>query len=321
MNRKLSLVSWIVCCGVTVSSAATVWIDTDPSIGSPVREVDDAYALVLAMHSPELRIAGISTTYGNASLARTTKVARMLASSFGQPRETVPAVQPGASSARSLGQRSPATDALAAVLKRPRHLTYVALGPLTNLASFLTIHPDLASKIDRVVFVGGQTQSIPIAFGPRRSFRIHDANIFKDPAAIEIVMRAGLPMLSIPIETASGLKIEVCDLERLREDGGVGEYLARESRVWLWFWTRLVGEKGGPIFDALAIAAVLRPDLLMTEARFASAGTKHTLLVRRERTAGAHRVQFCTGFEPAIKPMVMRRLLGVQQSEATKQEL
>ena len=30
-----------------VAAARTVWIDTDVSIGSPIREVDDAYALLL----------------------------------------------------------------------------------------------------------------------------------------------------------------------------------------------------------------------------------------------------------------------------------
>jgi inosine-uridine nucleoside N-ribohydrolase len=46
-----------------------VWIDTDPSIGAPWREVDDAFALLLAFQSPELEIVGISSTYGNAACA------------------------------------------------------------------------------------------------------------------------------------------------------------------------------------------------------------------------------------------------------------
>src|SRR5205823_13347206 len=64
------------------AAARTVWIDTDVSIGSPIREVDDAYALLFAFQSPEIRIAGISTTYGNASLHHTTRVARDLVQRF-----------------------------------------------------------------------------------------------------------------------------------------------------------------------------------------------------------------------------------------------
>jgi pyrimidine-specific ribonucleoside hydrolase len=59
------------------------WIDTDPSIGPPWREVDDAFALLLAFRCPELRIVGISTTYGNAPLRRTTAVGRDLVRRFG----------------------------------------------------------------------------------------------------------------------------------------------------------------------------------------------------------------------------------------------
>ena len=63
--------------------AATVWIDTDVSIGSPIRDVDDGYALALAFCSPELRIAGISTSYGNASRDYSTRVAREMVQQFG----------------------------------------------------------------------------------------------------------------------------------------------------------------------------------------------------------------------------------------------
>ena len=62
-----------------------VWIDTDPSIGPPWREVDDAFALLLAFRSPELKIVGISSTYGNAGVQRTTSVANDLAQRFGGP--------------------------------------------------------------------------------------------------------------------------------------------------------------------------------------------------------------------------------------------
>ncbi|HEX4629961.1 MAG TPA: nucleoside hydrolase, partial [Chthoniobacterales bacterium] len=65
-----------------LTEATTVWIDTDVSIGSPFREVDDAFALLLAIRSPNLEIAGISTSYGNASLRATTTAARDLVSKF-----------------------------------------------------------------------------------------------------------------------------------------------------------------------------------------------------------------------------------------------
>ena len=64
----------------------------------------------------------------------------------------------GANSAAERGVKTPATAALAAAL-RERRLTYLALGPLTNLATLLRSEPTLRDRIVRVVFLGGQRPS------------------------------------------------------------------------------------------------------------------------------------------------------------------
>src|SRR5437016_13309365 len=116
--RRLALLGAVL--GFARAAAAgTVWIDTDVSIGSPIREVDDAYALILAFHSPEIRIAGVSTTYGNASVRATTRAANDLVSRFGAAAGLkADQVFAGASSANDLGRRSEASEALASVLEK-----------------------------------------------------------------------------------------------------------------------------------------------------------------------------------------------------------
>src|SRR5687767_14485730 len=214
--------------------ATAVWIDSDVSIGSPVREVDDAYALVLAFHSREIRIAGLSTTYGNAPLGHTTHVARDIARRFGAPAGlSGMKVYSGARFASELGRRTEASNALAAALEKSR-LTYIALGPLTNLATFLQLHPRLASRIDRVIFLGGQAPGTSLALRPDGSFRIHDANVFKDPAATAVVLRSNIPLTAIPVATASKLLFDAADLRALEQSGEAGNYLSRRSRIWLW---------------------------------------------------------------------------------------
>src|SRR2546430_13239741 len=98
--------------GIRFAAAGAVWIDTDVSIGSPIREVDDAYAIVVALHSPEIQIAGISTSYGNAPLGHTTRAARELIRQFGAAARLRPEqVFAGARSAADLGRRSEASEA------------------------------------------------------------------------------------------------------------------------------------------------------------------------------------------------------------------
>jgi len=63
-----------------------VWIDTDPAVGEPDRDVDDGLALVQAFRSPELDIRGVSVVFGNAPLDRGLPIARRLVRDFGPPR-------------------------------------------------------------------------------------------------------------------------------------------------------------------------------------------------------------------------------------------
>jgi inosine-uridine nucleoside N-ribohydrolase len=306
--RKLYLLAAVVSFAQGALAAA-VWIDSDVAIGSPIRDVDDAYALVLALHSPELRIVGMSTTYGNAPLGHTTRAARTLVREFGGgARLTEASICSGARSRADLGRRTAATDALAAALKE-RKFTYIALGPLTNLATFLRRHPELAQRIERVIFVGGQSPGTSLAIGPNESFRIHDANVFKDPTAAAIVMRSHLPLVLFPVATVSKLRLNATDLRELEKNGGAASYLARRSRIWLWFWTNVIKSDGGAMFDAPAIIALAKPELLLLENRSARIDHQGNLLVTKRRTNAARPVQYCSGFAPQTKRFVMQRLM------------
>jgi inosine-uridine nucleoside N-ribohydrolase len=312
--RALSLlgaVLWVA----RVATAGTVWIDTDVSIGSPIREVDDAYALVLAFHSPEIRIAGISISYGNAPLGHTTKMARELVERFGAPAQiTTAQVVRGAKSPGDLGRATEASEALAKTLKKGP-LTYIALGPLTNLATFLQLHPKMAGRIDRVIFLGGQAEGTTLAIGPRESFRIHDANVFKDPRAVAVVLAAGVPLTMVPVATASKLLLNGEDLRELERRGGAGNYLARGSKVWLWFWKSFVGTNGGAIFDAIAVLEATNPELLLNNVRYAAMDGSGDLRVTRRPRTGARRIRFCTGFRPEMKRRVMVKIMSRRSRE------
>src|SRR5438874_2307307 len=110
------------------AQAKNIWIDTDVSIGSPIREADDGFALILAFHSPEIRILGVSTSYGNASLPFVDRVAREMTRRFGGPAHLPEKnVFAGARSPRDLGHQSAASDAMAAAANQSG-LTYIALG-------------------------------------------------------------------------------------------------------------------------------------------------------------------------------------------------
>lgn len=312
-----TFLAWSLLAAEHAEARTHIWIDTDPSMGAPYREVDDAFALVLAFHSPSCEIAGISTTYGNAGIKRTTAVARDLVRRFGAPaRITGADVYAGSSGQASLGRATFATEALASALRAER-LTYVALGPLTNLATLLQLHPELAARFDRVIVVGGRTPGRVLAFGANGGLRIHDANIFKDPTAARVVLAASVPLLLAPPETGGELVLTRDDARELAADGAAGRFLQRGSRTWLWFWTGIVGHRGGPLFDSLGILALVKPELVAIERRYAVVRATGELIAAREPFRDARKVRFCTRVSADGKTFMMRGLL--RQSAASRE--
>ncbi len=294
----------VLLCGLLPNArATTVWIDADPSIGLPFREVDDAFALVLAFHSPETRIVGVSTTYGNASLKNTTRIGQELVSRFARNRC---GVYEGARSHGDLGRQTEASGALATALQKER-LTYIALGPLTNLATLLRLHPELAQQIDRIILVGGQTSGDALRLGPNRWLTIHDANILKDSAAVAEVVKSKCPITLAPIETGIQLQITAVDLQKARHTVA-GKYLYRHSGLWSWFWRRVVGFEGGPIFDALPILAVVRPDLVSSEERYCALDNNGQLIAEKTRNAGGRPVRIYRALKPRARHWIRDHL-------------
>jgi inosine-uridine nucleoside N-ribohydrolase len=305
----LSILFLFLGCDLPCAKATTVWLDTDCSIGSPFREVDDAFAILLAFRGSNLRIAGISTTYGNASLGRTTAVTRDLVRRFGGPAsDRNPKVHPGARSRQDLGLETVATRALAEALQENRSVVYLALGPLTNLATFEMLHPELASRIQRVIFVGGTTEKASLRFGARHPIQIHDANVFKDPEAVRRVLQAKIPVNLVPIATSSQIMLNARDLKEIGRNSEAGDYLRKNSVLWLWFWVNFVGTEGGPVFDTAAVVAALDPSLLGFETGFAAVHAPGSLLLSKDPRPHSQRVLFCPRLGASARQFVRQKL-------------
>ena len=228
-----------------------VWIDTDPAIGLPERDVDDGLALVQAFHSPELDIRGISVVFGNAELVRGLPIAQRLAKDFGPPRLRV---FRGAAKASDLGNETDASRALASAL-RAAPLTILALGPATNVATVLTTHPELASRVTRVVAVAGRRPGQRFTTGTSNPAGHRDFNFELDPRAFQVLLDSKVPLVLAPFEISSKIWIEEADLDRLAASGSAAaRSLVAASRAWRSMWSRLFGVEGFNPFDTLAVA-------------------------------------------------------------------
>src|SRR5262245_21188887 len=146
----VALVAAVLTMAQAAPTRVAVWIDTDPAMGEPERDVDDGLALIQAFHSPELDVRGVSVVFGNAALDRGLPIARRLVREFG-PKSVK--VYDGAAAAGD--SETDASRAIAGALQHAP-MTILALGPVTNVATALKRNPGLASRVTRVIAVAGR---------------------------------------------------------------------------------------------------------------------------------------------------------------------
>ena len=242
---------------------------------------DDAIALLLALGSSELDLLGVTTTYGNQTLEKTTANAlRVLelagradvpvAAGAAEPleRELVVAAHVHGESGLDGPTLPPPSaepvsrDAVAwiadAIGRSPSPVTLVPTGPLTNIAAYLREHGTVG--IDRIVLMGGA-----IAEGnmtPAAEF-----NIWADPEAAQIVFDAALDVTMIGLDVTHRAVTGPDVQKRLRDTGSVGVFVAELVDFFTVYHRQTYGWDGAPIHDAVAVAHVLRPGLVETKLR------------------------------------------------------
>lgn len=249
-----------------------VILDVDPGY-------DDALALMLACGAPELEVRAVTTVAGNVSLEKTTRNALRVLSLIGRDDVPVgvgadaPLVRPlhtaesihGESGLDGSDLAEPTFDVdgrgavrlIADVLEASTEpVTLAPMGPLTNIATFLTEHPNLKEKIDRVVLMGG-------SIGLGNTTPAAEFNIYVDPEAARAVFGSGLriKMVGLDVTREAGAGPE--EVERLRDLGRVGEVAAKLVTFSAGMPAAGTFRSGAlPIHDAVAVAAVVEPGIL-----------------------------------------------------------
>jgi inosine-uridine nucleoside N-ribohydrolase len=251
---------------------------------------DDAIALLLALASPELELLGVTTTYGNQTLEKTTANAIRVLELVG--RSDVP-VSPGAERPlrRELSvaahvhgetgldgpslpppQAEPraegAIEAIADAVRRSDPLTLVATGPLTNVARYLD---ELGvDGLERIVLMGGSIAEGNIT--PAAEF-----NVWADPEAAARVFESGLDVTMIGLDVTHRALLEPAHAERLRAAGRVGAFVAELAAFFHRHHAETYGWPGSPIHDAVAVAHVAVPAIVEVVPRFVAVETESEL--------------------------------------------
>jgi inosine-uridine nucleoside N-ribohydrolase len=116
-----------------------------------------------------------------------------------------------------------------------------------------------------------------------------------------------VPLRFIPISTAARLILTPSEMHALASSGPAGRYLSQRSGTWLRFWNFFGRTGGGVVFDALAILAAVRPDLIYFQNAAAQVDPSGNLVARPDNSA-AGRIRISTGYENAAKEFMVGRL-------------
>jgi purine nucleosidase len=185
--------------------------------------VDDALALILAFHSPELEVKAVTGVNGNVPLdlvfENIRKVLSLIRPEGGQPLIARGADRPlkghpvhahsvhgesGLGGAKIEGKEGeawwrafdgPAHELITLLARRyPGEITLIATGPLTNVALGIRRDPEGMRKLKKIISMGGAVRTRG-NITPYAEF-----NIYSDPLAAGIVFESGLPVTLVPLD-------------------------------------------------------------------------------------------------------------------------
>lgn len=259
---------------------------------------DDGFALLYALHSPELEILGVTTVAGNESMERaTTDALRVLeiagrseipvyrgadmplvheksefaVEHYGKWYSDEPPPPPPGGFAKREAERERAADYIVeTVMERPGEIVIIALGPLTNIATALSLEPRFAENVKELVIMGGAIASLPDGGGnltPNAEF-----NFWVDPEAARATLRSGIPILLSPLNVSRKTALTKRWYEAM---------VTTDTPV-----TRLLRERVGPVFEAnpdrtflmfdqVAVASAVDPSLVTVKELYVDVDVNH----------------------------------------------
>src|SRR5258707_5154998 len=241
-----------------------VIIDTD--IGD---DIDDAFALAIALQDPHLEVIGITTAWGD-TRTRALLVRRLLAT-LGRQDVVVaqgpatPDMAPFTQKKWALGatDTTPAPDAIEFIRDQARHrpgeITLIALAPLSNIEALQRRDPGALHELKQVVLMAGsihagynQGGSIPVAL-PSAEYNVASA-----PHGLAVLLESRTPVKMFPLDSTQ-IRFDEVRRDWLFAHGSP----ASDALALLYHQWRLLNRRGRQLtptlFDAVPVVWMLQP--------------------------------------------------------------
>ncbi len=265
-----------VCCfgqsaGTQKPAAAPQKVIIDTDIGD---DVDDAFAVALALQSPELKIVGITSAWGDTKLrARLldrflqetgrTDIPVAIGIEKHHPREAAFSQARWAEAGPAAKTHPAAVDFLLEQIRRqPGEITLVAIAPLTNIGAAIDRDLPTFRKLKRVVMMGGSVyRGYDDPEDGAKNSPDREYNIAMDVQAAQKLLHSGVPLYVMPLD-ATQLKLD----EAKRELVFTQSTPLTDALALLYLqWSRATHLQTPTMFDPMAVAYAIAPELCPTK--------------------------------------------------------
>ncbi len=238
-------------------------LDTD--IGT---DVDDVMAVALAVVSPELKVEGITTVYGDVDLR-----ARMVCKVLQLLGRTDIPVMKGSEHVLlrnreiwwlghegeglltkddcnlTYDSRHAVDFIIKTVMDNPGEITLIGIGPFTNFAIALAREPRLAHEVKQIIVMGGSARLG--ANGIELEYSDH--NVSRDPESAALLFRSGAPIVMCGYDVTRQILVGEEQIGQLEQSGSeLNLAMARMMRIWFQYWKHDYTAMNDPLCVGLA---------------------------------------------------------------------
>jgi purine nucleosidase len=257
-----------------------VIIDTDTG-------VDDGMGLIYALRSPELDIVGVTTSFGNVDVEKVTRNTAIILESLGSAAPLAkgaavalvgeePTYNPqihgedGFGNAHlpdpsyaNLVSTNAAQFTIDQVNAHPGELTWIGLGPITNLALALLLDPTLPERLTKVVWMGGA------ALHHGNVSPVAEADALHDPEALALVIDQSWEFVQVGLDVTDDTVFNAAALKSVQASTSPGARLiAAGAPLYMDFYQPILGQYGCAMHSPLTIAVVAHPELILEQQNY-----------------------------------------------------
>ena len=249
-----------------------VILDTDLAMGAPGSDIDDGFALALAVADPEIDLRLVTTVNGNTDIDSATALTADLLDRLGATDiplyrgATRPLLRPaerrgrlpGGTAVREPRSGHAVTAMIEVVRASPGELALIAIGPLTNVALAMLLAEDFAAQLGSLVIMGGVFTEVTGHAEMPGEF-----NVWSDPAAARIVLQSGVVATWVGLDVTRRVRLDRTTAGVMAaEDHRFTSYAGEYSLAWIDHLAQTEDTDSCALHDPLAVAAVTQPDLL-----------------------------------------------------------